>query len=99
MEQQRKYSANVYATSVVYEVLCSCRRIWISTQKSLETLDLSENQLEGMFPLWLAEMEVHVLILSDNSLIGSLTSCLFNSQNLTTLSLARNNLLDRKSVV
>jgi hypothetical protein len=31
---------------------------WISTQKTLETLDLSENQLEGMFPLWLAEMNL-----------------------------------------
>ena len=91
MEQQRKYSANVYATSVVYEVLCSCRRIWISTQKSLETLDLSENQLEGMFPQWLAEMEVHIIILSSNSLTGSLPPRLFDSQNLLDLNLSQNN--------
>ena len=64
---------------------------WISMHKTLKFLDLSENQLEGMFPQWLADMEVGVLILSDNSLMGSLPSSLFNSQNLAYLSLARNN--------
>ena len=59
--------------------------------KTLKFLDLSENQLEGMFPQWLADMEVGVLILSNNSLMGSLPSSLFNSQNLAVLSLARNN--------
>ena len=64
---------------------------WISMHKTLKFLDLSENQLEGMFPQSLADMEVGVLILSDNSLMGSLPSSLFNSQNLADLSLARNN--------
>jgi hypothetical protein len=31
---------------------------WIPKQKTLKALDLSENQLEGMFPLWLAEMNL-----------------------------------------
>ena len=56
--------------------------------KTLKFLDLSENQLEGMFPQWLADMEVGVLILSNNSLMGSLPSSLFDSQNLAVLSLA-----------
>jgi Leucine-rich repeat (LRR) protein len=45
---------------------------WISTQKTLVALDLSQNQLEGTFPLWLAEMNVYYLILSGNNLKGFL---------------------------
>ena len=60
---------------------------WMSTQKTLKTLDLSENQLEGMFPQWLAKMEVENIILSDNNLTGSLPvpPFLFNSHNLVFL--------------
>ncbi|GMY19436.1 LRR receptor-like serine/threonine-protein kinase GSO2 [Fagus crenata] len=31
---------------------------WISSQKRLDYLDLGGNQLEGVFPQWLAEMQV-----------------------------------------
>jgi hypothetical protein len=55
---------------------------WISTQKTLGTLDLSENQLEGTFPVWLAEMNVESIVLSDNNLKGSLPPSLFNHTNL-----------------
>ncbi|KAK4608507.1 hypothetical protein RGQ29_002070 [Quercus rubra] len=58
--------------------------------KTLQTLDLSKNQLEGMFPQWLAEMEVEHEILSDNRLTGSLPPRLFDSQNLIVLSLSQN---------
>ncbi|GMY16219.1 receptor-like protein 46 [Fagus crenata] len=64
---------------------------WISSQKRLGFLDLGGNQLEGVFPQWVAEMEVTSIILSDNNLIGSLPSRLFNSQNLSVLILSHNN--------
>ncbi|KAM3693348.1 hypothetical protein ACJW31_08G159100 [Castanea mollissima] len=60
-------------------------------RRRLKILDLSENQLEGMFPQWLAEIEVAYIILSDNNLTGSLPPFLFNSNNLVVLSLSRNN--------
>ena len=63
----------------------------ISTQKTLVSLDLSENHLEGMFPLWLAEMNLFYLILLDNNLKGSLPPSLFNNTKLQVLSLSRNN--------
>ena len=59
--------------------------------RHLEFLDLSKNHLEGMFPQWLAEMEVAFIILSDNNLTSSLPPFLFNSINLNVLSLSRNN--------
>jgi Leucine-rich repeat (LRR) protein len=65
---------------------------WISTQKTLGILDLSENQLEGTFPLWLAEMNVNYIFLSGNNLKGFLPPSLFNnSPSLKVLSLSRNN--------
>ncbi|XP_023922291.1 receptor-like protein 46 [Quercus suber] len=63
----------------------------MTESRHLEFLDLSENQLEGMFPQWLAEMEVVSIILSGNNLTGSLPPFLFNSINLNILSLSRNN--------
>jgi Leucine-rich repeat (LRR) protein len=64
---------------------------WISTLKTLGALDLSENQLEGTFPLWLAEMNVNEIDLSGNNLKGFLPPSLFNSQILRSLSLSQNN--------
>ncbi|GMY16226.1 receptor-like protein 46 [Fagus crenata] len=64
---------------------------WIPKQKTLAYLDLSENQLEGMFPLGLLEMNLVYIDLSDNKLKGSLPPSLFNNTNLSVLSLSRNN--------
>ena len=54
-------------------------------------LDLGENQLEGIFSQWLAEMKVTTTILSGNNLTGFLPSLLFNSPSLSTLLLYQNN--------
>ena len=89
--------AKMVPTCMVYELnMRSCGLAveipnWISTQKTLGTLDLSENQLEGMFPQWLIEMDVADIFLLGNNLTGSLPSCLFNSKNLSFLFLSRNN--------
>ncbi|GKB54560.1 leucine-rich repeat-containing protein [Tanacetum coccineum] len=64
---------------------------WISSQKALIFLDLSDNQLEGRFPDWLSKMDVGSIILSDNKLTGSLPSRLFESVSLSILALSRNN--------
>ncbi|TXG73066.1 hypothetical protein EZV62_001645 [Acer yangbiense] len=64
---------------------------WISTHKSLVFLDLSENQLQGPFPEWLAEMDIRSIFLSDNNLSGSLPPRLFQTLRLSVLSLSRNN--------
>ncbi|XP_030928124.1 receptor-like protein 46 [Quercus lobata] len=58
--------------------------------RHLQFLDLSKNHLEGMFPQWLAEMEVGFIILSGNKLTGSLPPSLFNSTYLNILSLSQN---------
>ncbi|MBA0561445.1 hypothetical protein Golob_018271 [Gossypium lobatum] len=63
---------------------------WISNQTDLIYLDLSENDLEGDFPQWLAERNLGTIILSDNKLTGSLPSQLFQSRNLSVLALSRN---------
>ncbi|KAK4345730.1 hypothetical protein RND71_035906 [Anisodus tanguticus] len=63
---------------------------WISSQRSLDYLDLSKNQLEGIFPQWLADMELGTVILSDNNLTGSLPPSLFHSRSLSLLDLSRN---------
>ncbi|KAJ8533991.1 hypothetical protein K7X08_007315 [Anisodus acutangulus] len=63
---------------------------WISSQISLDYLDLSKNQLEGIFPQWLADMELGTVILSDNNLTGSLPPSLFHSRSLSLLDLSRN---------
>ncbi|KAF9615292.1 hypothetical protein IFM89_022619 [Coptis chinensis] len=47
---------------------------WISTQKTLDFLDLSENELDGNFPEWLAEQNIGTIILSDNNL--TLANCI-----------------------
>ncbi|KAK1587949.1 hypothetical protein Q3G72_018577 [Acer saccharum] len=64
---------------------------WISTHKSLVFLDLSENQLQGPFPEWFAEMDIGSIFLSDNNLSGSLPLRLFQTLSLSVLSLSRNN--------
>ncbi|GFZ20809.1 hypothetical protein Acr_28g0015140 [Actinidia rufa] len=64
---------------------------WISTQKTPDFLDLSENNLERNFTDWLAEMEVGSTILSDNKFSGSLPIRLFQSLSLSFLALSRNN--------
>ncbi|KAK1361928.1 Lrr receptor-like serinethreonine-protein kinase erecta [Heracleum sosnowskyi] len=63
---------------------------WISTQKNLDFLELSDNQLTGKFPLWLAEMEIEILLLLGNKLSGSIPSRLFQSSRLSILALSRN---------
>ncbi|GKF99156.1 leucine-rich repeat-containing protein, partial [Tanacetum coccineum] len=53
---------------------------WISSQKELESLDLSGNKLEGRFPHWLAEMNnIQWISLSDNNLNGQIPPHLFIS--------------------
>ncbi|KAF2288205.1 hypothetical protein GH714_004989 [Hevea brasiliensis] len=64
---------------------------WLSTQTFLLYLDLSENNLEGNFPKWLAESDISYLILSSNKLSGSLPSRLFQFQRLYILILSSNN--------
>ena len=64
---------------------------WISTQTRLNFLDLSENELQGTFPQWLAEMKVAYIILPDNRLTGSLPPALFHSHSLWLLALSKNN--------
>ena len=64
---------------------------WISTQKTVNFLDLSKNELQGSFPQWLAEIKVEYMILSDNKLSGSLPPALFQSSRLFVLALSRNN--------
>ncbi|KAK9048155.1 hypothetical protein SSX86_031396 [Deinandra increscens subsp. villosa] len=64
---------------------------WISTQKDLEILDLSSNQLDGEFPKWLAKIDIQSIVLSDNKLTGKLTPQLFDSKKLFILALSRNN--------
>ncbi|KAJ9556126.1 hypothetical protein OSB04_010740 [Centaurea solstitialis] len=64
---------------------------WISSLKNLDFLDLSDNQLAGKLPDWLAKMDLESVILSDNNLTGSLSSRLFQSRNLQYLELSRNN--------
>ncbi|OIT05229.1 lrr receptor-like serinethreonine-protein kinase erecta [Nicotiana attenuata] len=63
---------------------------WISSQRSIDYLDLSDNKLVGTFPQWLAEMELGTIILSDNNLTGSLLPSLFHSRSLSLLDLSRN---------
>ncbi|KAF9600048.1 hypothetical protein IFM89_002521 [Coptis chinensis] len=41
---------------------------WLSTQKIFDFFDLSENELDGNFPEWLAEQNIGTIILSDNKL-------------------------------
>ncbi|CAL9024160.1 unnamed protein product [Prunus brigantina] len=65
--------------------------IWLSNQTRLDLLDLSENRLEGAFPLWLAKLQVGILFLSDNKLTGSLPPPLFQTRSLQVLELSRNN--------
>ena len=57
--------------------------------KRLDFLDLSENNLEGDFTDWLAEMEVGSTIRSDNKFSGSLPTRLFQSLSLSVLSPSR----------
>ncbi|KAJ9556127.1 hypothetical protein OSB04_010741 [Centaurea solstitialis] len=64
---------------------------WISSQKNLDILDLSDNHLTGKFPDWLAEMDIRNVLLSDNNLAGSLPSRLFQSRGLSILELSGNN--------
>ncbi|KAI3791257.1 hypothetical protein L2E82_04966 [Cichorium intybus] len=64
---------------------------WISSQKELDFLDLSLNQLEGRFPDWLVEMNISGIVLSDNKLTGSIPPPLFESLKLQLLALSRNN--------
>ncbi|XP_074335880.1 receptor-like protein 46 [Apium graveolens] len=64
---------------------------WISTQKNLDILELSDNELTGSFPLWLAEMEIGSILLSNNKLAGLVPSRLFQSPRLSFLALSRNN--------
>ncbi|KAJ9556516.1 hypothetical protein OSB04_011130 [Centaurea solstitialis] len=64
---------------------------WISSQKDLRYLDLSENQVEGRYPDWLAKMEIETIVISDNKLTGSIPPRIFESQKLRTLDLSRNN--------
>ncbi|XP_017225214.1 receptor-like protein 46 [Daucus carota subsp. sativus] len=47
--------------------------------------------LTGIFPIWLAEMEVKSVLLSRNKLTGSITSRLFQSASLSILALSKNN--------
>lgn len=61
---------------------------WISNQKNLHFLELSDNQLTGRFPIWLAEMKVGSILLSDNMLTSSIPSRLFSLQ---VYHLSRNN--------
>ena len=65
---------------------------WISTQTGLDFLDLSKNKLQGAFPQWFLDMELHGLILSDNEFTGSLPPALFSRlTDLGVLALSRNN--------
>ncbi|KAL1803308.1 hypothetical protein ACET3Z_031955 [Daucus carota] len=64
---------------------------WISTQKNLDILDLSNSSLTGKFPLWLAEMDIKSILLSHNKLTGSIPSRLFQSSSLSILALSKNN--------
>nr|XP_017225202.1 PREDICTED: LRR receptor-like serine/threonine-protein kinase GSO2 [Daucus carota subsp. sativus] len=64
---------------------------WISTQKNLDILDLSNSGLTGKFPLWLAEMDIKSILMSRNKLTGSIPSRLFQSSSLSILALSKNN--------
>ncbi|XP_030973986.1 receptor-like protein 46 [Quercus lobata] len=59
--------------------------------KTLNLLDLSDNQLEGMFPQWLVKIKVRYLFLSNNNFTGSLPPGLFDNPYLELLSLSWNN--------
>ncbi|RVX12856.1 Serine/threonine-protein kinase BRI1-like 1 [Vitis vinifera] len=72
------------AGNIISEILCSHGRS--------PRLDFhAENELQGTFPQWLAEMEVAYIILPDNRLIGSLPHALFHSHGLWLLALSKNN--------
>nr|GEY23678.1 leucine-rich repeat-containing protein [Tanacetum cinerariifolium] len=65
---------------------------WISLQKELYLIDLSNNKLEGRFPDWLAKRNsIEVLFLSYNNFRGSIPPRLFESFGLLHLDLSRNN--------
>ncbi|XP_063941442.1 LRR receptor-like serine/threonine-protein kinase RGI1 [Daucus carota subsp. sativus] len=63
---------------------------WISTRKDLDILDLSNHQLTGRFPQWLAGMDVGSLLLSDKNLTAS--TSFSNQSDLRILDLSSNNL-------
>ena len=74
----------MYTGNIISEILCSHGRS--------PRLDFhAENELQGTFPQWLAEMEVAYIILPDNRLIGSLPPALFHSHSLWLLALSKNN--------
>ncbi|XP_077249065.1 receptor-like protein 46 [Tasmannia lanceolata] len=63
----------------------------ITPKCSLSLLILQSCGITGSFPQWLIEMDIEYINLSDNNLLGSLPSRLFESQNLRVLILSGNN--------
>ncbi|KAJ4837601.1 hypothetical protein Tsubulata_040844, partial [Turnera subulata] len=86
--RNNKTGEPVMTRPVIFEIMPSSRK---DPGKELVFLDLSENMLQGPFPLLLAEMELGSIFLSDNNLSGSLPPRLLESENLSILALSRNN--------